>query len=139
LVKEKDHLLAHRLICRFNKVWSNLAELQALISKVWSSCLKDTLVIQPCPKEFLISQADLESVLHDGPWFSSRSGLFMRPWQPSFNPYTETFSSIPIWVQMPNLSLEYWHTNSLTAIKNVLSKLLALTAEQTDVLGSTCD
>ena len=44
----------------------------------------------------------------------------MRPWMINFVPERETFTSIPVWVRLYSLPLDYWQTESLFAIGNKL-------------------
>ena len=44
----------------------------------------------------------------------------MRPWIMNFVPERETFTSVPVWVRLYSLPLDYWQTKSLSAIGNKL-------------------
>lgn len=53
--------------------------------------------IHPCIKGFFIVEFKIEEdqdlVLSLGLWFWGNSGLFMKPWSPSFNPASDTLLS----------------------------------------------
>ena len=46
----------------------------------------------------------------------------MRPWKMNFVPKRENFSSVPVWVRLYSLPLDYWQTESLAAIGNKLGR-----------------
>jgi hypothetical protein len=55
-----------------------------------------------------------------GLWFWGNSGLFMKPWTPSFNLVNNILSSAPIWVRLPNIILHFWGLPSLEANHSTL-------------------
>jgi hypothetical protein len=46
----------------------------------------------------------------------------MKPWTPSFDPMTDTLTSAPVWVRLPNLPLHFWGLPSLQAIGKALGR-----------------
>eukprot|EP00253_Pinus_taeda_P034687 PITA_34687 len=67
---------------------------------------------------------DKEKVFEGGPYFYVAAGLFMRPWKMNFAPEWENFTSVPVWVRLYSLPLDYWRTDSLAAIGNKLGKFV---------------
>jgi len=60
--------------------------------------IPNAINIYPCVRGFFI--VDFENlegrqcILDSNPWFWEKSGLFMRPWNPSFNPSTTIITSV---------------------------------------------
>jgi len=48
----------------------------------------------------------------------------MTPWKINFAPKRETFTSVPIWVRLYSLPLDYWQPESLAAIGNKIGKFI---------------
>jgi len=65
---------------------------------------------------------DKDRIFEGGPYFFPTVGLYMRPWKMNFVLESETFSSVPMWVRLYSLLLDYWQTKSLTAIGNKLGR-----------------
>ena len=61
-----------------------------------------------------------------GPYFYAAAGLYMRPWMMNFVPERETFTSVPIWVRLYTLPLDYWQMESLSAIGNKLGRFVKI-------------
>ncbi|KAH9306431.1 hypothetical protein KI387_010835, partial [Taxus chinensis] len=53
-------------------------------------------------------------------WELQNHYLLMKPWFPTFNPLTASFTVKPVWIRLPHLSLQFWGKESLTAIDNAL-------------------
>eukprot|EP00253_Pinus_taeda_P026030 PITA_26030 len=74
---------------------------------------------------FTVVFANIEDkgrVFERGPYFYVAAGLYMRPWMMNFVPERETFTSIPVWVRIYLLPLDYWKIESLTTIGNKLGR-----------------
>lgn len=67
---------------------------------------------------------DKYRVFEGGPYFYVAAGLYMRPWMMNFIPERETFTSVPVWVRLYSLPLDYWQTKSLAAIGNKLGRFV---------------
>lgn len=50
---------------------------------------------------------DKDMVFEGGPYFYAAAGLYMWPWMMNFVPEHETFASIPVWVRLYSLPLDY--------------------------------
>lgn len=50
---------------------------------------------------------DKDGVFEGRPYFYAAAGLYMRPWRMNFVPEHETFTSVPIWVTLYSLPLNY--------------------------------
>ena len=65
---------------------------------------------------------DKDRVFEGGAYFFAVAGLYMRPWMMNFVLEHETFTSIPVWVRLYSLPLDYWQIESLKAIGNKLGR-----------------
>jgi hypothetical protein len=124
--EEEEYYRSMSLVCRFNGFWPKLVDLNNWISATWIPIMQQQAFIHPCAKGFFIVEFDIQEdrdlIFNSGPWFWGNSGLFMKPWSPSFNPATDILSSTPVWVRLPNLPLHFWGFPSLEAIGSTLGK-----------------
>jgi len=67
-----------------------------------------------------ISIKDKDRIFEGGPYFYAAAGLYMWSWIMNFVPEQETFTSVPVWVRLYSLPLDYSQTESLAAIGNKL-------------------
>ena len=70
------------------------------------------------------SKEGFEEVLKGGPWFIGEHFLLLRPWVPNFRASEASVSSIAVWVRLPELSVEYYHKDSLFQIGSGLGLVL---------------
>ena len=49
-----------------------------------------------------------------------RDGLLLKRWTPLFDPCTEKYDTLPIWVKMPNLPFEFWSLDFFKLVGNSL-------------------
>ncbi|KAJ4847154.1 hypothetical protein Tsubulata_033683, partial [Turnera subulata] len=64
--------------------------------------------------------------LTDGPWIVMGHYLTVEPWRPQFNPSTHKVTSIVAWIQIPDLSCEYYDRCLLQVVCNEIGRLEAL-------------
>jgi len=107
-------------------LWPRLIDLHKWISNLWQLMIKGEAFIFPCAKGLFIvmfdNAHDRDLILKIGPWFWVKSSLCMKPRTPSFDPVTDSLSTTPVWVRLPNLPLHLWGLLSLRAIRNALGK-----------------
>ncbi|WOK97316.1 hypothetical protein Cni_G06024 [Canna indica] len=72
------------------------------------------------------SMANALSVISEGPWAFRGELLILRPWRPDFQALTEELNSVPVWVQLPDLPLEYWNENYLFNIACLIGRPLKI-------------
>ncbi|GMY07011.1 hypothetical protein FCV25MIE_02250 [Fagus crenata] len=73
-------------------------------------------------------QADLDNVLKGGPWFVGQHFLAIRQWEPDFRPSTATFSSVAVWVRLPELPIKYYEPSLLKKIGHAIGPVLCIDA-----------
>ena len=89
--------------------------------------------IQHCPEVFILPRGwiafkflevvDSASIL-SGSWRWEGSGLLLKRWTPLFDPRTERYDTLPIWVKIPNLLFEYWPLDFFKLVGNSLGTFL---------------
>jgi hypothetical protein len=124
--EEEEYYRSVSLVCHFNGLWPKLVNLNRWISATWIPVMQQESFIHPCAKYFFIVEFNLREdrdlIFNSGSWFWGNSGLFMKPWSPSFNLATDILSSALVWVRLPNLPLHFWGLPSLKAIGSALGK-----------------
>lgn len=123
-------LATHVVICRFNGFWPKSNALHHWILSTWSLDCE----IHLCSKGFFIVSFNIEqerdNIINQGPWFWGKAGLFTKPWFPEFDENTMKVSTVPVWVRLHNVPLNFWHHKVLTAIGNSLGKFLKINGER---------
>lgn len=61
---------------------------------------------------------DFMSELERGPWFVGEHYLFVRKWEPEFQAANANVSSLAAWVRLPELPIEFFHSEILRSIGN---------------------
>ena len=74
---------------------------------------------------------------HSFSWLD-RYPLMAKPWHMDFDPFTESFNRVPIWVWLPNLSMHLWLDSVLETIGDAIGDFLYVDSDTSDVLHSTC-
>ncbi|KAG5552180.1 hypothetical protein RHGRI_010315 [Rhododendron griersonianum] len=73
----------------------------------------------------------LQKVMEGGPWHIAGKLMILKKWQPQMVLQKEQLSSIPIWVQLCNVPLEFWNAAGFSYIASALGKPLFVD-EQTE-------
>jgi len=117
-----DHMQTYAIICKFMGVWPTEKDLQTWIKYHWKP--KGNIDVYLGSKGFFTvvfgNIEDNDRVFEGGPYFYTADGLYMRPWTMNFFSERKTFTSVPVWVRLYSLPLNYWQTKSLSAIGNEL-------------------
>ena len=122
LQAHRDHMQTYAIICKFMGLWPTEKALQMWIKYHWKP--KGNIDLHLGSKGFFTvvfaNIEDKDRVFKGGPYFFATAGLYMMLWIMNFVPKCETFTSVPIWVRLYSLPLDYWQTESLSAIGNKL-------------------
>lgn len=107
-----EDLTSHVAIFRFWCFWPSLADLNGWISKNWVPLIDNNIHIFPCAKGFFIvkfeSTSDRKIILHNSFSLQGRYTLMAKPWHMDFDPLSESFNKVPIWVWLPNIPIHLW-------------------------------
>ncbi|GLJ18585.1 hypothetical protein SUGI_0330910 [Cryptomeria japonica] len=66
------------------------------------------------------------TILCGGPWIMGRSSLLLKKWSPNMDMSDAFFETIPIWVKLSGLPLEYWHEDIFKGIVGVFGETLSI-------------
>lgn len=69
--------------------------------------------------------------------WEEKFGLSLKPWHPNFNPVTEKFEKVPLWVRLPNFPLHLRFNSYLEAIGNSLGNFLMIDDDSSNLMHST--
>ncbi|XP_074300107.1 uncharacterized protein LOC141631318 [Silene latifolia] len=64
--------------------------------------------------------SELHFIKSNGPWFVHGHYLHVQDWVPDFRPSFATISSVPTWIVLPELPIEYHRIDVLRAIGDKL-------------------
>uniref|UniRef100_A0A7N2M3V1 DUF4283 domain-containing protein n=1 Tax=Quercus lobata TaxID=97700 RepID=A0A7N2M3V1_QUELO len=76
---------------------------------------------------FLIKFSDpsyYDKVLKGGPWFFGEHFLAIKPWEPYIKASEATFSSVAVWVRLPELPIEFYDLEVLRKIGGAIGPVL---------------
>ena len=73
-------------------------------------------------------QEDVDKVLKGVPWFVSQYFLAIRQWEPNFKASAATFSSVAVWIRLPELPIEYYEPEALKEIGVAIGHVLRIDA-----------
>ncbi|KAH9614827.1 hypothetical protein KSS87_007638 [Heliosperma pusillum] len=98
------------------------------VEQEWNMVAKPTLVFHEEDGYFSVkfdSLDDRNKILCSGPYYIGGKPVIMKPWTSDLRFEKEVFlSTIPLWVQFPNLPLNFWGVESLSRIGSVIGEPL---------------
>jgi len=96
--------------------------MQRYFQKIWANYAIDK-VLYVRKGVFMVRFANLQdklAVVTKGCYHFDRKPLLVKGWNPDMDLQTETITSLPLWIQLPNLDIKYWGTRSLSEIGSIL-------------------
>lgn len=124
----QEHMASYAVICKFMGVWPTEKALHAWIKNHWKPT-GDIDLHLGSKGFFTVVFANIEDkdrMFEGDPYFYAAVGLYMRPWVMNFVPERETFTSVPVWIRLYSLPLDYWRLESLKAIGNKLRHFIKI-------------
>ena len=98
------------------------------INSLWNPKARMTCV--DLGKDFFLikfsAEEDYDKVLHGGPWFIGGHFLTIKPWKPYFKASEAKFSSVAVWVRLPELPIEFYDKIVLKEIGNAIGPVLRI-------------
>ena len=70
--------------------------------------------------------SDYDKVLKGGPWFVGEHFLAIKPWEPYIKASEATFSSVAVWVRLPELPIEFYDSEVLRKIGGAIGPVLKI-------------
>ncbi|CAN0830964.1 hypothetical protein LINGRAPRIM_LOCUS3434 [Linum grandiflorum] len=107
LVRRIPYLLLAR---RLNSLWAMSGNLQ--ISNLNNGC-------------FLVrfrAKEDYEIAVTGGPWMLGETYLTVHRWHKGFNPWDSTITKTLMWIQLPDLQVEFYHPEAVMRITSRIGK-----------------
>ena len=128
-------------IFRFKGFWPSLLDLHAWIGRVWKPLLSGSAQIYPVARGFFIvkfdSTDDRNAILSHVFAWKVRYPLMAKPWFKDFDPSTESFNKVPLWVRLPNLPLHLWVDSVLEAVGEAIGDFLMVDNASSNVYRTT--
>ncbi|XP_052625962.1 uncharacterized protein LOC128132980 [Lactuca sativa] len=72
------------------------------------------------------SKEGMMNVLEGGPWLINNVPMFVQRWRPGLVLSKPQINSVPVWVKVFNVPLEYWNSKGITLIANEIGKPIAM-------------
>ncbi|CAI9295447.1 unnamed protein product [Lactuca saligna] len=72
------------------------------------------------------SKEGMMSVPEGGPWLINNVPMFVQRWRPGLVLSKPQMNSVPVWVKVFNVHLEYWNSKGITLIANEIGKPIAM-------------
>lgn len=124
----RDHMTEHAIICMFMGLWLTERVLNVWIRSHWKR--KGEIDLHLGSQGFFTivftSLEDKDRVFEGVPYFYVVAWLYMQPLMMNFFPECETFTSVPVWIRLYSLPLDYWLPESLKTIGNKLGHFLKI-------------
>ena len=79
------------------------------------------------------TKEDCDSALEGGPWYVAGQPILLKHWHTGLMLAKEAPPTIPVWVHIYNIPLEYWNSDGLSHIASALGKPLHV-----DKLTASC-
>lgn len=69
---------------------------------------------------------DCDRILAASPYFYNNRLIYMKKWKPGMKLTREFLNSMPVWINLPNLDLDFWSTEAISRIASTLGQPLRL-------------
>ena len=136
-----DDLSSSANIFHFKGFWPSLSYLHAWIGRVWEPFISSITQIFLVARGFFIVQFDstdeINAILHRGFSWGEKFPLMAKPWYKDFDPSTESFNKVPLWVRLPNLPLHLWVDSVLEAMGEAIGDFLLVDYASSNVYRTT--
>lgn len=78
------------------------------------------------------SGEEKSKILVGGPWFLMGHLVWVQPWCPGFQPSTSQIKQFPVWIQLPELPMEFFRRELLQKIGDGVGKTLKVDSHSVD-------
>ena len=107
-------MLFRSLTFKLNALWEPMAKMDCV------NLGKDFFLIK------FSDLSDYDKVLKGGPWFVGEHFLAIKPWEPYIKASEATFSSVAVWVRLPELPIEFYDPEVLRKIGGAIGLVLKI-------------
>ncbi|XP_057850395.2 uncharacterized protein LOC131060950 [Cryptomeria japonica] len=98
--------------------WLAVGKMKSWCTKTW----KCNIELKTLPNGFFLviteDNKDKHEILNNGPVFMGGRGLYIRDWEPNFNPVLAPIEMVHVWLRLYNLPREYWNEDFFQALGN---------------------
>lgn len=110
------------LVSQFAVQKLNFHAVKAITTKLWSNYgLLEVLSIENRYYFFKFSNYEAaEKVLENGTWHMSNRPLVLKKWMPNLTLFKEELQSIPLWIKLCGVPIEYWSSDGLSYIASAV-------------------
>ncbi|KAJ4829613.1 hypothetical protein Tsubulata_014283 [Turnera subulata] len=105
-------ILSERYRENLHKQWNN-----TVIVKMWDRNIGYKTLCNRLPNLWVVA---------GGPWVILGHYLTVEPWKPQFEPSKHKITSVVIWIQIPELSCEYYDMPILRAVCNLIGRFVRI-------------
>ncbi|XP_057860936.2 uncharacterized protein LOC131069494 [Cryptomeria japonica] len=100
--------------------WSLVGKMKGWCVENWKCKIK----LKTLPNGFFLviteDDKDKQGILNNEPFFMGGRGLYVRDWEPNFNPVLAPIEEVPVWLTLYNLPKEYWNEEFFQTLGNKL-------------------
>lgn len=132
----------HNAMCRFKGIWPSLSELHKWISQHWNPLISGTVHVYSMAKGFFVSKSenaeDRRKILCERFFYEKDNmPLLAKPWHFDFDPLSEKFNKIPVWVRLRNLPLHLWADSFFDEIGDAIGSFIMVDNDSNGLYHTT--
>ncbi|XP_024042110.1 uncharacterized protein LOC112099209 [Citrus clementina] len=96
---------------------------------LWRSMAAGFSIIDLENNYFLVkfqTAVDAERALTEGPWTVMGRNLFVQPWTPNFDCFSNELTSTVVWVRLPGMAIQYYDKRSLRRLGSKIGDVIKI-------------
>ncbi|KAH9770764.1 putative ribonuclease H protein [Citrus sinensis] len=96
---------------------------------LWRSMVAGFSIIDLENNYFLVkfqTAVDAERALTEGPWIVMGRNLFVQPWTPNFDCFSNELTSTVVWVRLPGMAIQYYDKHSLRRLGSKIGDVIKI-------------
>ncbi|KAH9706363.1 hypothetical protein KPL70_012184 [Citrus sinensis] len=96
---------------------------------LWRSMVAGFSIIDLENNYFLVkfqTAVDAERALTEGPWTVMGRNLFVQPWTPNFDCFSNELTSTMVWVRLPGMAIQYYDKCNLRRLGNKIGDVIKI-------------
>ncbi|KAG2248243.1 hypothetical protein Bca52824_087871 [Brassica carinata] len=101
-----------------------ISALSKKLRELWNP--KGGMYVMDLPRQFFMVRFEKEdeylAALTGGPWRAFGSYLMVRAWSPEFDPLRDDIVTMPVWIRLTNIPVNFYHRSILMGIAKGLGK-----------------
>ena len=101
-----------------------ILSLSRKLKELWKP--KGSMFVMDLPRNFFMVRFELEeeymAALSGGPWRAFGSYLMVQAWSPEFDPLNDEIVTVPVWVRLSRIPVNFYHKTILMGIAKGLGR-----------------